>query len=325
MRYLAALAAALWLTAAAAAQTEGGLPPLRAPDGVAPGYAADADFVQLLVGYKTWLSYGQSVISMSGTGGYPNILSELKWTRLINPIQELSVETVLGGRFITRFDIGAGTGGSGNFRDQDFNDDDRTNLTSDSSHPANDNNIFYFNLDFGYRVWEVTSPTMRFTGDVFLGYQFWQEKYIAHDGAELFPDPGAFPPGRVVANTFRWSSFRIGGRTELELSSWTVSVKAMFIPVNYFRDDDIHYLRDDLLQNPSFVDRATGGFGVMLDTTVGYRIWNGLSVEAGYRLWYSQAGMGLDTARTTQGDIISPLHQVTTLRQGVLLGLHYRF
>ena len=158
-----------------------------------------------------------------------------------------------------------------------------------------------------------------------MGYQYWEEKYIAAGGAELFPDPGPFPAGRVVANTFRWNSFRIGGRAELELQRWSICSKLMFVPANYFRDDDIHYLRTDLLQDPSFIDQATGGFGVMFDATVSYRIWQGLSLEAGYRLWYIQGGIGLDYARTTQGDIASPLYQVQTLRQGILLGLQYRF
>ena len=110
-----------------------------------------------MAGYRTWVSFGQSTISMAGSGGYPNIISELKWRNLVNPIQEFNVETVWGRRFIARIDFGAGTAGGGRFRDQDYNDDDRTNLASDTSHPANDNNISYFNLDLGYRVWDVRS------------------------------------------------------------------------------------------------------------------------------------------------------------------------
>jgi hypothetical protein len=296
-------------------------PPRRSEAASVP----DARFLEVLLGYRTWISFGQSTISMAGSGGFPNIISELKWRRLFNPIQEVNAETIWGGRFIARFDVSAGTAGGGSFRDLDYDDNDRTSLASDTTHPANDNSIFYFNLDFGYRVWDLKSVSGRFTGDVLLGYEYWQEKYIASNGQELFPDPGPFPPGRVVSNNFKWNSFRIGGRTEIELARWTLGAKLMFVPVSNFRDDDIHYLRTDLLQDPSFIDQATGGFGVMLDATVSYRIWKSLSVEAGYRLWYNQAGMGLDYARTPQGDVVSPLHQVQTVRQGLLLGVYCRF
>ena len=243
---------------------------------------------------------------MSGTGGFPNIISELKWRNLINPIQEFSVDTVWAERVIARMDFGIGIAGTGNLRDQDYNSDDRADMASDTYHPANDNSIFYFNLDLGYRVWDLRDGTARFTADVLLGYQFWQEKYIASNGVEIYPDPGPFPAGRVVANTFRWNSFRIGGRAEIESSRWTLGGKLMFAPVNNYRDDDIHYLRPDMLQNPSFLDQATGGFGVMVDATVTYRIWQGLSLEAGYRLWYNQAGLGFDTAHHAGGRNLAP-------------------
>jgi len=339
MRNLWSLAIAIWMGTQVKAAQQAPLPPLppepviqpsappppREGDAFTARPSADVEILQIMPGYRTWFSFGQSTISMAGSGGYPNIISELKWRNLVNPIQEINVDTLWGSRFIARMDFGFGIAGTGHLSDQDFNDDNRTNLAGYTSHPANDNNVFYFNLDLGYRIWDVKSPTIKFTGDILVGYQFWQEKYIASDGVELFPDPGPFPAGRVVANTFRWNSFRIGARSEMEISRWSFGTKVMFVPVNNFRDDDIHYLRTDLLQDPSFIDQATGGFGVMVDATATWRVWKGLSLEAGYRLWYNQAGMGLDIARTTQGDVVSPLHQVQTLRQGILLGLQYRF
>src|SRR4051794_19716071 len=62
------------------------LPPPLAPrnnDSFTPRPDADPEFLQILLGYKTWLSFGRSDISMSGTGGYPNIISELKWRHLV--------------------------------------------------------------------------------------------------------------------------------------------------------------------------------------------------------------------------------------------------
>ncbi len=334
LRNSCALALAIWAAAEGWAQlpppSDIGyqtLPPLTRENNVLPGPTApESHFLQVQLGYRSWVSFGQSIISMSGSGGYPNIISELKWRSLVNPIQEFNLDTLWAGRFIARVDVGAGTAGAGGkMSDKDYDDNNRTSLSSESSHPADDNNIAYFNLDLGYRVFDVRGGGLKFTGDFLLGYQYWEEKYIAAGGEQLYPYSGAFPSSRVVANTFRWNSFRIGARTELEVSRWTFGGKLMFVPANYFRDDDIHYLRADLLQDPSFIDQATGGFGVMFDGTVSYRVWQGLSLEAGYRLWYIQGGMGLDYARTTQGDVVSPLYNVQTLRQGILLGLQYRF
>jgi outer membrane protease len=334
MRYSRALVLAIWATAGGWAQappaSEPGyqtLPPLtRENNPLSAPAPPESNFLQAQLGYRTWVSFGQSIISMSGSSGFPNILSELKWRHLVNPIQEFNLDMLWAGRFIARLDVGVGTaGGGGNLSDKDYDDNNRTSLSSESSHPANDNNIAYFNLDLGYRVWDVRGDGVKFTGDVLLGYQYWEEKYVASGGMQLYPDSGSFSSSRVVANTFRWNNFRIGARSELEVSRWTFGGKLMFVPANYFRDDDIHYLRTDLLQDPSFIDQATGGFGVMFDATVSYRVWQGLSLEAGYRLWYIQGGMGLDYARTTQGDIVAPLYNVQTLRQGILLGLQYRF
>jgi hypothetical protein len=105
----------------------------------------------------------------------------------------------------------------------------------------------------------------------------------------------------------------------------TLAGKLLVVPVNRFQNYDIHFLRPDLLQDPSFFDRATGGFGMRLDATLSYQVWRGLSLELGYRLWKNRAGLGFTTSRSPEGDSLSPLHQVETLRQGLLLGLQWRF
>jgi hypothetical protein len=45
--------------------------------------------------------------------------------------------------------------------------------------------------------------------------------------------------------------------------------------------DDVHHKRTDLRHDPSFHDEADGGVGVQLDGGLVYRLWRGLSVEAG--------------------------------------------
>lgn len=283
------------------------------------------DNLQLLLGYRTWVSFGRSRTSMAGTGGYPDILSELTWQKLFNPVQEVNLETVWWNRFLIAVDLGIGTSGSGEFRDQDFNGNGRTDLASDTQHSAS-NKLFQVAVDLGYRFWEFRCPEWSFHADLVVGYQFWEEKYMARGGVSLYPDSYVFPPGDIISNHFRWDSFRLGCRSAWQLPpSWILAGNLMFVPTNRFQNTDVHFLRTDVLQDPSFFDQATGGFGVQFDVTASYRVWEGLFLEAGYRLWAMETGLGLSTARLPEGDLISPLHRASTLRQGLLLGMQYRF
>jgi hypothetical protein len=60
--------------------------------------------------------------------------------------------------------------------------------------------------------------------------------------------------------------------------------------------DDVHHKRTDLRHDPSFHDEADGGVGVQLDGGLVYRLWRGLSVEAGYQYWRVKSGGGTSTA-----------------------------
>lgn len=300
-------------------------PLLGEPSGYAAPCPLETPFLQVQAGYRTWLSFGQSTISVSGTGGYPDILSELHWKKMFNPIQELSLEGIWWDRLITRVEIGGGTVGNGQLRDQDYEYSGRMGLTSDTEHSVNSNDLLFFSLDLGYRFVDLQDTQSRFTLDFLVGYQSWEEKYYARGGTMLYPELWAFPAGDVLSNHFQWDSFRVGCRSELQLLRWAFAGKLLLVPVSHFHNSDIHYLRTDLLQDPSFCDQATGGYGVMGDLTVTYRVWRGLSLEAGYRLWDLESGSGLSVARTTEGDFVMPLHRAHTLRQGVLLGLQYRF
>src|SRR5262249_8977274 len=155
-------------------------------------------------------------------------------------------------------------GGAGRLRDRDF-DDDGT-LSSETQHPANTDNVFYVSVDVGYRLWS-SGPArdgVRWAIDGLLGYQHWREKYVAHGGVDVLPGGRPLPSSSsVLSNDFTWDSFRLGARTQLAGERWDWQTRVLFIPATNFRDSDVHFLRDDLRQDPSFVDRATGGFGVL--------------------------------------------------------------
>jgi hypothetical protein len=286
-------------------------------------------WVQTTFGLRTWISTGNSMISYAGFNGVPDVMSELHWRKLTNPMLEFSGDSLWGDHFIIRADLGVGTIGSGQLRDQDFNGGGHTGLASDTLHNAGSDNLYYFNLDFGWRIvtWHgFRNPDAFLSVDFLLGWQYWSEKYVARGGTDLFPGDRTFPPGDVIASRFAWDSFRLGLRSLWQINEqWSLKGRFYFIPYADFENNDIHYLRTDLLQDPSFLDRAHGALGFQGDLTAAWNITPNLGLELGYRFWDIRSDSGISFTRTPGGDFVSPLNHAATLRHGVLLGLHWRF
>lgn len=287
------------------------------------------NFLQTALGVRTWISTGRSSISYAGVGGVPNVMSELHWRRLNNPVLEFSADTLWFDRLIMRADFGVGTAGTGRMRDQDFEGSGRTLLASETTHRADADNLYYFNLDLGWRVasWHgFRRHDAALAIDALIGWQYWSEKYVARGGTDLVPGDRVFPPGDVVASRFQWDSLRIGLRSLWQINEqWSLDSRVFFIPYTEFENTDIHYLRTDLLRDPTFIDRACGGLGVMADVTLAWRIRPNLGLEVGYRVWDIRSTDGISVTRTPTGDIVSPLNHAETIRHGVLLGMHWRF
>ena len=287
------------------------------------------NLVQTTFGLRTWISSGHSSISYAGVNGVPDVMSELHWRRLRNPMLELSADMLWFDRFILRTDLGIGTTGRGRLRDQDFDGGGHTLLASDTAHPADADNLYYFNLDLGWRVvsWHgFRNPDSFLAIDALIGWQYWSEKYVARDGIDVFPGDRLFPPGDVIASRFQWDSLRIGLRSLWQFHErWSLESRVFFIPYTEFTNTDIHYLRTDLLRDPTFIDRANGGLGVMADVTLAWRILPHLGLELGYRVWDIHSTDGVSFTRTPTGDFASPLNHAATFRHGVLLGLHWQF
>ncbi|GEM_PF-1413950 len=294
-----------------------------------PPEPLSGNFVQTTLGVRTWLSYGHSSISYAGVDGVPNVMSELHWRRVRNPMLEFSADTIWHERFIVRADLGVGTNGWGHLRDQDFDGGGHTLLASESDHSVHADNLYYFNLDLGWRIvsWHgFRNPDSFLAVDALIGWQYWSEKYVARGGTDVIPGDRIFPPGDVIASRYQWDSLRIGLRSLWQIhESWSLESRIFFIPYTEFTNTDIHYLRTDLLRDPSFIDRADGGLGVMADVTLAWRILPHLGLELGYRSWGIHSTDGVSFTRTPSGDFVSPLNHASTLRHGLLLGVTWRF
>ena len=293
----------------------------------------------LILGERTWISNGKSDFNIAGAGGVPNVLSELKWAHLHSTVVELSADAFWAKpRIIAKVDVGAGGIGGGQLTDSDYAGNNRTLLFSESVSSVDNNQLWYVNLDVGYRVWISDTEDMRGERrgfvDMFLGYQHWSEKYEAskfvqtQDPFGVIGGTGPFSnQGVGISETFKWDSLRLGGRGQVELlPKLSLRGKAIFIPYTHFTLEDIHHFRSDLAQNPSVKATTDGGWGTQLDIALAYNIWRAVSVEGGYQYWYAESGHG--TANVfgsdgSTGQVI--LNKAHSTRNGVIVGLNVKF
>jgi len=293
----------------------------------------------LLIGQRTWLSNGISDTSNAGLGGVPNVLSFLKWDNVDSTVFQFTSDALIFKRYILSADVGFGAISGGSLRDQDFLGNNRTLLFSESKSVADDDDLFYVNLDVGYRLmyccphrfsWDAQNKKPRGTLDLLIGYQHWREKYVATEGVQtqnLFGPIGPFAnQGKGITDEFTWDSVRMGFRVRSNLTNkLSFRGKVMFIPWTHFEEEDIHHFRTELKQDPSFKSTARGGFGVQTDTTLSYNVWRGLSIEAGFQYWDIGSGEGTQTTRTLIGDLKSPFNGANSTRWGAIVGTNYGF
>jgi hypothetical protein len=87
------------------------------------------------------------------------------------------------------------------------------------------------------------------------------------------------------------------------------------------RDDDIHLLRDDLAQDPSF--RLEGdGDGFELEARADVRLTRTVALALGWRSWQLEATDGtIVTYPVDDGPIVTRLDFLESRRSGLLFGL----
>jgi hypothetical protein len=236
---------------------------------------------------------------------------------------EINASALFFNKLITSSTVGVGGIDGGTFRDQDFAISGRQGLFSDTVHPITSDDLLYGNADLGWQLYGGDYCAI----NGLIGYQYWREKYVAEGGSDIVPGTRFFPPGPVISEQFTWQGLRLGAQGYVTVSE-RCAIKSLIVllPIMHLEVKDIHFLRDDFRQDPSGVDRATGGFGVIYDLRLSYRIWRGLSAEIGYRIFDATSGDGETIIRTTNfGDLRVPFNEGNTTRQGLTLGLNYYF
>ena len=282
----------------------------------------------------TWFSVGDTrwAHNASSVPGLGNPTSTLTYKDVGTTVADFTAKVWVIPRVFGRLNFGYAGIGGGRLKDEDFASNGGQHLISSTISNVPDNNMWYLNADVGGRVTEF--PNHRGYLDLFGGYQYWHTEYQAVGIGRVFCDPTVFvctgslpPPGQtVITNTTNWHSIRVGASTEYRLTRrFSVLATLAFIPASVLDNKDVHHLRGDLSQDPSF---AMVGYGVGADVDVGARfmITTNLAANLGYRMYYNRVLSGHLTVHPAVGSTESfPLTQFESLRHGFTANLSLIF
>ena len=294
--------------------------------------------VELSVG--TWLSVGDTrwAHDASSVPGLGNPTSKLTYKDVGTNVIDLTGKVWFLPRVFGRLNFGYAGIGGGRLTDDDYGSVGGQRLFSSTNSNLSGDSMWYLNADSGFRIAEY--PNHRGWLELFGGYQYWHTRYEATGVTQVACDPSAIPglppcaaagassfQGQsVITNTTDWHSIRVGTSTEYRLTRrFSVLGTLALIPISVLNNKDVHHLRGDLQQNPSF---SMVGYGVGANVDVGARfmITNNLAANLGYRLYYNRVLSGDLTVHPAAGSSDSfPLTQFESLRHGFTAGLSLIF
>jgi hypothetical protein len=285
----------------------------------------------------TWLTVGDTrwAHNASSVAGLGNPTSKLTYKDVGTNVVDLAGKFWLSPKVFGKLNVGIADIGGGRLTDDDYGSGQQ--LFSRTYSNISGNSMWYINVDLGARVKEFANHRGYF--DVFGGYQYWHTEYQAVGVAQIVCNPGAIPgetcspagssgfQGQpVITNTTDWHSIRVGASSEYFLTRrLSVQGTVALIPVSLLDNRDVHHLRGDLQQNPSF---KMTGFGVGADVDVGLRFMftKHVAANVGYRLYYNRVLSGdLTSYPASGGSSTFPLTQFESLRHGLTAGLTILF
>jgi hypothetical protein len=285
----------------------------------------------------TWISVGDTrwAHNASSVPGLGNPTSKLIYKDVGTNVIDLAGKLWFSPKIFGKLNVGFADIGGGRLTDYDYGTGQR--VFSQTSSNINGNSMWYINADLGTRVKEFANK--RGYVDVFGGFQYWHTEFQAVGIGQVVCNPGVIPgltcqpagtssdQGQtVVTNTANWYSLRVGAASEYRLTRrFSVQGTVALIPASLLDNKDVHHLRSDLQQDPSF---SMVGYGVGADLDVGARfmIMKNLAANVGYRLYYNRVLSGDLTIHPVSGSSDSfRLTEFQSFRQGLTAGLSLIF
>ncbi len=292
------------------------------------------------LGLSGWITQGETSWNHDASRASPlfgNPTSKLTYKDVGTNVIELSGKVKFAQRWFVRASYGTAAIGGGRLTDDDFLVADGGNPSSRTFSDLPGDSIWYVNGDVGLTV--VNYPGHRGTLDLVVGYQYRREKHEATGVTSVGCTPAGGGAGicnpagtvtnvgqLVITNTQTWSSLKLAVETEYRITRrLSVEGKAAFLPFASLNNKDIHHLRTDLQQNPSFEMTGTG-IGANLEGAVSYRVLKGLFLKVGYRYWWNRVSDG--TWKNFPVGAPSEtfnLNEFENVRQGLTIGATYVF
>ena len=298
----------------------------------APSWGQDSDaHVQPRVelSLRSWLfTAGETQWSHDASGLNPtlgNPTSELKYKDNDTHLVGLGAKVHLNRRLFVEGEFGLSVDfDRGNLIDDDYLAGQR--LFSRTSSGITGKGTWYFNGNVGYRAVEL--PNERGHLDLLGGFQYWRTTYEAKgfvcDSSVLTCDPSTLPS---IKNTTHWiTPLQIGGQLEYRIvRRVSANVKMLFSPASVVYNEDIHFQRSDLEQDPSFSMWGVG-FSATVEPTIKIMLTRHLALVGGYRVMWSRAYYGRwEVHGLGTGSETAPLTEFQSLRHGATVALTASF
>ena len=304
------------------------------------------------VGVTGWFTQGRTEWSHDASRLNPDLgnpTSKLKYEDVGTNVIELGAKVRFKHRFFLRGNFGWAAIGGGRLTDDDFlsaqgaaNKGASVSGAHRFSRTFSDiggDDMWYVNADIGLLAHEFHNN--KGFVDVFVGFQYWREKLVANSLLQVectttsssdldFRCPPAGTSGlkgqTVITNTVHWTSLKVvGGEIRYQLLPRVeVNAKAAFL-LTWLNNEDVHHLRTDLGQDPSF--KMTGvGIGTNADINLRVMLVQRLYLTGGYRLWWTRVTDGDWKVYGPDGSTLNAnLNEFETLRHGPTVSLTYQF
>ena len=203
-------------------------------------------------------------------------------------------------------------------------------LFSRTSSDITGKGTWYINGHVGFRA--VDFRNGRGHLDVLGGLQYWRTTYeatgidrlVCDTSVFLTCDPSIFP---AIKNTTHWMTpLQIGGQLEYRIvRRVSANIKMLFSPASVVYNEDIHFQRDDLEQDPSFSMWGVG-LSATLEPTIKIILTRHLALVGGYRVMWSRSYYGRwEVHGLGTGSETAPLTEFQTIRHGATVALTASF
>ena len=290
---------------------------------------------------RSWMfTNGETKWSHNASGLDPrlgNPTSKLTYKDNNTHIMELAARVNLSRRWFIQGDFGFSTSlDHGLLVDDDYTAVGGQRLFSQTHSDISGSGTQYVNLNVGYRVKEFQD--YRGYLDVFGGFQYWRTEYQATGVRQVVCTSSGIPgiscaPGTnlsgvlAITNTTHWiTPLHVGMDIEYRLARpLSINFKGSLSPISVVYNEDVHHLRSDLQQNPSFSMYGLG-MSANADASLKFMLTRHLALTAGYRVWWNRTYTGTwENHPVGSSSDTAPLTEFQTIRHGATVGLTASF